>query len=187
MADIILASSSPRRRELMALVCTDYKVITGDVDESAVSADSPCALALKLAKLKCKVVADTQENSVVIGCDTVVEIDGKALGKPKDKLEAQRMMSDLSGKTHAVHTGVAINCNGQQNSFTVSTNVKFAKLSQAEIDEYISTDEPYDKAGGYGIQGKAAKFIEGIDGCYYNVMGFPVQKVYDCLRALGAL
>ena len=184
---IILASGSPRRRELMALITPDYTVVTSDVDESALAADTPAQLAAVLGEAKCTAVAAQYADAVVIGCDTVVECDGTVYGKPKDQADAARMLHTLSGRTHLVHTGVCISSKGRHDVFTVTTRVTFAPLTEAEIKAYISTPEPYDKAGSYGVQGAAAKFVSGIEGCYYNVMGFPVQRIYRALQAIEGL
>ncbi len=187
MSNIILASGSPRRKELLALICDNFTVSVSDVDESKITADTPKELVLLLAKEKCLAVAKAHENSVVIGCDTVVEHDGNVLGKPKDKEQARKMINALSGKKHYVHTGVFIKNAKCEKAFTVTTTVEFAQISAQEAEDYISTDDPYDKAGGYGIQSGAARFVKGVNGCYYNVMGFPVQSVYTALREIGAL
>lgn len=187
MQSIILASASPRRKELMALITPDYMVITSEVDESVLTADSPAALAALLGGAKCLEVAKIYPDSVVIGCDTVVEIDGVVYGKPRDKAHAAAMLHALSGRTHLVHTGVCICCGTRQESFVETTSVTFAPLTEREIAAYVATDEPYDKAGGYGVQGFAARFVAGIGGCFYNVMGFPVRRIYEALCKLGCL
>lgn len=187
MQPIILASGSPRRKELMALIRPDYTVETSDVDEGALTADTPAQLAAVLAAAKCRAVARHNPHSVVIGCDTVVEHAGQVYGKPRDKAHATAMMHALSGDTHLVHTGVCICCGARCEQFVQTTRVQFAPLSEREIEAYVSTDEPYDKAGGYGVQGRAAKFVRSIEGCYYNVMGFPVQRVYEALRTFDCL
>jgi len=125
--------------------------------------------------------------AAVIGCDTIVYFDGKVLGKPKDSVEAFKMLSDLSDNTHEVYTGIAvINTETQKISTEyVRTEVKFSKLSPEEINHYIETGEPFDKAGAYGIQGAASLFVEHIKGCYYSVVGLPVNKLYFMLREMG--
>ncbi len=184
---LILASASPRRRELLALLTTDFTVCTAPVDESGFFEPDPAALAGRLAREKCRAVAALHPQDCVLGCDTVVDTDGVTLGKPRDPAEARRMLQLLSGRTHLVHTGVCVRCAGREEHCVQTTAVRFAALEPQEIERYIATDEPYDKAGGYGIQGGAARFVEGIDGCYFNVMGFPVRTVYRLLRALGQL
>ncbi|MEG2164658.1 MAG: Maf family protein [Ruthenibacterium sp.] len=178
----MLASGSPRRKELLALITPTYTVVPSTVDERTVTADTPAQLAQALACAKCRDVACFYPSDIVIGCDTVVDVDGAVLGKPADAADARRMLQLLSGRTHLVHTGVAI-CKGAQfESFTETTAVTFAPLCEAEISAYLETGEAYDKAGGYGIQGAAAKFVCGITGCYFNVMGFPVAHIYALLQ-----
>ena len=182
---VILASASPRRRELLGLITKDFRVVMSDVDETAIRADTPSGLALALACAKCDAVAKTHFSDTVIGCDTVVEAGGVVLGKPRDKAEARRMLQSYSGRSHLVHTGVCIKKAGLRERFTVTTKVTFCPLTHAEIEAYVNSDEPYDKAGGYGIQGPAARFVRGIEGCYFNVMGFPVSRVYSARKSLG--
>ena len=174
---MILASGSPRRKELLGMICPDFIVKTSSFDESGVTAQTPALLALALARGKCQAVAQDHPEDLVIGCDTVVDFNGQVFGKPKDKEDARRMLTALSGADHWVHTGVCMQKGGHLEESVTSTRVRFYPLTAEEIEQYISTEEPYDKAGGYGIQGHAALFCEGIEGCYYNVMGFPVSKV----------
>ncbi len=187
MKKIILASGSPRRKELLKLICDDFIVKVSDVDESKITAETPEKLTIMLAKAKCLAVAQTEKTNLVIGADTVVELKGAVLGKPKTRENALEMITELSGKTHAVHTGVYIKYGEAEEFFSVTTKVEFAEITQTEAEIYINTDDPYDKAGGYGIQSGAAKFIKSINGCYYNVMGFPIQKIYTALKQLGAV
>lgn len=184
---LILASASPRRRELLGLLTHDFTACTVDVDESGFCEADPAALAGRLAAEKCRAAAALYPQDCVIGSDTVVEAAGGVLGKPRDAADARRMLQLLSGKTSLVHTGVCIRCGGRTECRTVTTTVHFAPIPAEEIEAYIATDEPYDKAGGYGIQGWAARHITGIDGCFYNVMGFPVRAVYEMLHTLGQL
>ena len=184
---IILASSSPRRRELMALITPDYTVRTSDVDERAIRAETPALLAQKLAAAKCRAVAESCPEDVVIGCDTVVDVDGAVFGKPADRDDARRLLRVLAGRGHLVHTGVCIAAQGRELCFAATTKVVFGALSDAEIEAYIATDDPYDKAGAYGVQNGAAKFVAGIEGCYFNVMSFPVSRVYSALKELDVL
>ncbi len=179
---LILASGSPRRRELMALITPDYTVCTSDVDESQISAATPALTAQALAEAKCRAVAKDHPEDVVIGCDTVVDFAGEIFGKPRDREDAVRMLRALSGAEHQVHTGVCV-CQGQRcESFTATSKVRFYPIDEAAIQAYVDTAEPYDKAGGYAIQGTAALFCEGIEGCYYNIMGFPVSRVAQILK-----
>lgn len=175
----------------MAHITPDFAVCTADVDEAAVvraaPGVSPALLAQRLAEAKCRAVARAYPKDAVIGCDTVVEIDGAVLGKPKDRADARRMLRALSGRAHLVHTGVFLCAAGREAGFADTTRVHFAPLSDAELDAYTATDDPYDKAGAYGIQSGAAKFITGIEGCFFNVMGLPVARLYAALRECGAL
>lgn len=179
---LILASASPRRRELLGMIAPAFETAAADVDESGVRAANPCALARALAQKKCAAAAQAHPHDVVIGSDTVVDVDGRALGKPHSRDEARQMLRALRGRTHFVRTGVCIRCGAAQVLFTDTTAVMFAPLTDEEIERYIATDEPYDKAGGYGVQGGAAKFVRRLSGCYYNAMGFPVRRVYAVLK-----
>ena len=179
---LVLASGSPRRKELLSMICPEFSVITSEVDESAITAPTPAETALALATAKCKAVAKDHPEDVVIGCDTVVDCGGKVFGKPRDKEDARRMLKALSGADHYVHTGVCVWHEGESHTFTATTRVRFFALSDEQIEAYISTDEPYDKAGGYGIQGAAALFCEEIEGCYYNIMGLPVSRLARLLQ-----
>lgn len=183
--DIILASASPRRKELMQLITQDFTVVVSAVEESALKADTPKALAQLLAIEKCKAVAQDYPASVVIGCDTVVDVDGEVFGKPENTQEAERMLQQLSGRNHLVHTGVCMEIDGKQTTFTETTKVFFHPITKQELKQYLSTQEPYDKAGAYGIQGAAAKFVAGIEGCYFNVVGLPVSAIYQTLQKLS--
>ncbi|WP_367925201.1 nucleoside triphosphate pyrophosphatase [uncultured Ruthenibacterium sp.] len=181
---LILASASPRRRELMALAVPAYEVCVSQVDESALTAPDPAALAQVLARAKCAAVASLRPEDVVVGCDTVVDVDGQVLGKPRDKHDARRMLLSLSGRTHKVHTGVCILAPGEEQLFCTTTEVEFWPLEPQELEKYLASEEPYDKAGAYGIQGGAAKFVRGIRGCYFNVVGLPVSQVHWVLRQM---
>ena len=174
--NLILASGSPRRRELLSLYTTDFTVCVSDFDESAVTAPTPAQLVEQLAIGKCLAVAKQHPDAVVIGCDTVVDVDGTVFGKPRDAEDAKRMLRALSGKTHQVHTGVCVSRGGRTESFVDSCKVTFFPLSEEEIDFYASTKEPYDKAGAYAIQGRAALWLDRIEGDYYTIMGLPVSR-----------
>lgn len=180
--ELILASGSPRRRELLSLYTTDFKVCVSDFDEDAVCGDTPAQLVEKLAQGKCLAVAAQHPGAVVIGCDTVVDVDGEVFGKPKDVEDAKRMLRALSGSTHAVHTGVCISDGERTESFVDSCKVSFFALSEEEIDRYTASREPYDKAGGYAIQGRAALWLDRIEGDYYTIMGFPISRVIRALE-----
>ena len=185
---LVLASGSPRRKELLALITPDFVVRPSGVAESAITAPTPAQLALALGTAKClDIAAQAAGGDTVVGCDTVVECGGEVFGKPKSKEDARRMLRALAGADHYVHTGVCLARGGERRSFTATTRVRFYPLSGEQIEAYIATPEPYDKAGGYGIQGAAAVFCEGIEGCYYNVMGLPVARLARELAAFGAL
>ncbi len=173
---IILASASPRRSELLAQAGFEFEVITSDVDEVVDPRLTPEMLVMSLAKQKAQAVAVNYEDCVVIGSDTVVVLDGRVLGKPKDEADAVSMLESLSGRTHEVYTGVCIAYGGETHSFFECTRVKFCELEAEQIKAYVATKEPMDKAGAYGIQGKGCVLVEGIEGDYFNVVGFPVSR-----------
>ena len=180
--NIILASASPRRKELLGVITNNFEVIPSDAEEIVPSGITADKTAEYLAKIKALSVAQIHPESIVIGADTCVVADGVILGKPKDKAQAKQMIKLLSGKTHKVITGCAIMKNGKVDSFSVCTEVEFYPLSGEEIERYINTLEPYDKAGGYGIQGKASLFVKGIKGDYFNVVGLPVAELNRKLK-----
>ena len=187
---LILASKSPRRVDILRKAGFAFEVRATDIDESPRGRESARTHVLRLAREKARAVAEQLgENgrAVVIGADTVVVIGGKILGKPSDVREARAMLRLLNGKTHQVLTGVSIVSMHDKRELNrvESTRVHFLKLSKKEIEDYIHTGEPFDKAGGYGIQGIAGRFIDRIDGCYFNVMGLPISLVWTMLRQLG--
>lgn len=184
---LILASASPRRRQLLALLGRPFSVQPANVDERAICAPGPAALAQALARAKCLAVAAARPGDTVIGCDTVVDVDGRVLGKPENRADAVRMMQLLSGRGHLVHTGVAVARGRTVLVQCETTRVYFAQLSPQEIADYADTPEPYDKAGGYGIQGYAARFVSGIQGCYFNVVGLPVHRLYEMLQQIDKI
>ena len=179
--NLILASGSPRRRELLSLYTTDFTVCASDFDESAVTADTPARLVEKLARGKCLAGAAQHPGTVVLGCDTVVDVNGEVFGKPHSVEDAKRMLRALSGATHAVHTGVCVSDGKRTESFVDSCRVTFFPLSEEEIDFYASTQEPYDKAGAYAIQGRAALWLDRIEGDYYTIMGLPLSRTVQLL------
>lgn len=185
--EIILASGSPRRRELLGLCCPDFRVEVSGADERVDEVLSPEELVARLAEKKAAEVAARFPEAVVIGSDTVVELDGEILGKPHDPDEAASMLRRLSGREHRVHTAVQILSPLGSRSLVSTAEVSFAPMTDREIDWYVSTGEPMDKAGAYGIQGYACRYIIGIRGDYYTVMGLPVQQLYCALRDLGIL
>ena len=179
--NIVLASNSPRRKELMSGLGVDYVVKTlPDVDESYPDTLQGEEIPLYIAKEKADAyIPMMQPDELIITADTIVWLDGKVLGKPKDREDAIRMLRKLSGASHQVITGVCLTTKGWQNSFTVTTDVTFAVLSEEEIVYYVDKYSPMDKAGAYGVQEWIGFIgVESISGSYYNVMGLPVQKLY---------
>ncbi len=174
---LVLASKSPRRSEILKNAGIDFTVRVADADETIPEGTKPEDAVVFLAARKAMAVPRA-ENETVLGADTIVVLDDKILGKPKDKDDAYNMIKSLSGRVHSVFTGVCAIGNGISLTFAEETKVEFHPLSDEEIYEYINTDEPYDKAGAYGIQGLASKFIRGIQGDYFNVVGLPISSVY---------
>jgi len=183
MSSIILASQSPRRRELIRNITEEYEVAVAPVDEILPEGISPEEAPVYLARLKARAVADEHPGRVVIGADTVVVLDGHVLGKPRDAADAKEMLHALSGRLHTVITGCCIVCGGAERSFSEHTHVRFYPLSDREIEDYIATGEPLDKAGAYGIQGRGSIFVSGIEGDFFNVMGLPVARLNRELKA----
>ncbi len=183
MRKIILASRSPRRLELLSLITTDFSVMPSNFDERSITITEPYELVRALSFSKAGTIKSAPQD-IVIGCDTVVFADGEILGIPQNKDEAYTMMNKLSGNTHSVITGVCVLKDHSVHQFECETKVTFLNLTEAEIDDYVSTDEPYDKAGGYGIQGKACLFVEKIEGDYANVVGLPISKLNVLLKGM---
>ncbi|MBP0970213.1 MAG: septum formation protein Maf [Oscillospiraceae bacterium] len=178
----VLASASPRRRELFGLICPTFETVTSDVDETGITAGSPSELCMKLAELKCMSVASSEPDACVVGADTIVCVDGEILGKPADREDAARMLRLLSGRSHHVLTGLCICFERRMiNSTFCDTEVFFKDLSEDEISGYIDSGDPFDKAGAYGIQNGAARFCRGINGDFFNVVGLPVNMLYEIL------
>lgn len=184
---IILASQSPRRRELLAQMgVPQFEVVPALGEEIASPGLSPAQLVEVLSRQKAEEVAvQAGPDDVVIAADTVVAVDGAVLGKPRDPADAARMLSLLSGRAHTVYTGVTVRRGTFSRTAHEATQVRFRPLTQSEISAYIATGEPMDKAGAYGIQGRGALFVEGIEGDYYNVMGLPVCRLGRILARLG--
>ncbi len=180
---IVLASASPRRKELLSLLGLDFIVQTADVDETLPVGITPEAAVAALSRKKALAVA--HPGQTVIGADTVVAIDGAILGKPKDAAHAAGMLRLLSGKKHSVFTGVTVTKSDKIITFTAETKVEFYPLTDAEIERYIATGEPMDKAGAYGIQGQGSYLVKGIEGDYFNVVGLPVSRLWRVLQELG--
>lgn len=189
---IILASGSPRRREILSDLGAEIKIITADVDESS-SESNPERLAEALAKKKGlavyeKLLADGSDDAKlpIISADTVVFCDGEIMGKPTDESDAERMLKKLSGKAHSVTTGICVISQGIPYSSYVTTKVFVDPLTDEQISDYISSRDPFDKAGAYGIQGIFSKHISKIDGCYFNVVGLPTNALSKLfLKATG--
>ena len=174
---IILASQSPRRRELLSVTGLDFTIEVSDANEDLDIKD-PVEFVMALSGIKARAVAKKHRLDHVIGADTIVVIDGMILGKPKDEEDAFRMLSLLSGRTHSVYTGVTVIKGEESISFYEQTDVRMYKNSDELLHSYIATGEPMDKAGAYGIQGKGMLLIERIEGDYYNVMGLPIARLY---------
>ncbi len=181
---LILASISPRRENLLRMIGFDFEVVNSQVDEQSEVYTIPEVHVLELAQKKALKVAEKIDGGLIIGADTVVVLNNQILGKPKDAKQAKEILQQLSGKTHEVYTGFAIveKPSGEMLSEFEKTLVSFRKLADEEIDRYIQSGSPFDKAGGYGIQDEGALFVQKIDGCFYNVMGLPVTKLYQALE-----
>lgn len=177
------SSASPRRKELLSFITTDFKIVPADIDETVENnvplEKRPEYLAVKKAL---HISKNGYEKNIVIGCDTGVFVDGKMLGKPKNREDAENMLKLLSGRQHKVITGCCTVKNGVAKSFSNVTLVEFFELSDLEIEEYIATGEPFDKAGAYGIQGKGSLLVKKIDGDYFNVVGLPVSELNRILK-----
>lgn len=184
---LILASASPRRQELMRLITEYFEVYPAEVDESAEKHLTPGETVEMLAEKKAREIAKLRPDDVVVGADTVVAVDGEILGKPADSKDAGRMLRRLSGRTHVVLTGVCVMSRDFCEVFSQASQVEFFELGEREINDYIATEEPMDKAGAYGIQGKGALFVAGIRGDYYNVMGLPVAELNRRLKRLKVI
>jgi len=185
---LILASSSPRRAEILANAGLPFSVLSSAVDESPHPAEAPSALVQRLANAKADLVAARAVGpAIIIGADTAVLLDDKIIGKPSSPEDARQMLRQLSGRTHSVLTGVALIRlpDGERRQFIESTLVHFRSITEEEISSYLATGEPYDKAGAYAIQGRAGRYIPRIEGCYFNVVGLPLSRVLSELRTLG--
>lgn len=180
---VILASQSPRRRELLALVGIAHDVRPADVDERYLAGESPREHAERLAREKATAIREP--GAVVIGSDTIVVVDGDVLGKPKGERDAARMLRRLSGRSHTVITAVAVARDGRVESGVEEVDVTFHPLTDADIAAYIATREPMDKAGAYGIQGFGATIVARVNGDYFAVMGLPLQRLVHLLGRMG--
>ena len=191
MIKIILASASDRRKDILSQVGISYEVMPSSIDEDAIQADTPAALVEALSAAKAEDIAERlTKNFVIIGADTVVVKDNSILGKPSDEAEAAKMLQMLQGNRHEVYTGVTLisvspEGKGLIDTFHVRTIVDMIPMTAAQIDAYIKTGEPMDKAGAYGIQGRGAAYIQDIAGDYYNVVGLPISTVLARLANMG--
>jgi septum formation protein len=180
---LILASGSPRRAEILSAVGCPFELDASGIDETLKPDEDPKAYVQRLALEKAGAVASKRESGLILAADTTVVVDDQLLGQPEDDNDAQRMLKLLSGKWHEVLTGVALlRIGGKPNLGIETTRVRFAVLSQIEIDWYVSTGEPRGKAGAYGIQGKAALFVEEVSGDYFNIVGLPIRLVYKMIK-----
>ena len=183
--NVILASKSPRRKEILETMGVQFEIDVADVDESVDVCLSPVEAVCEISKRKAQKVAERHgEDEIVISADTVVVIDGKIIGKPKDKEDAFCILKNLSGRTHEVYTGFTVCANGKTKTDFEVTKVHFKELCDDDIRRYIATGEPMDKAGAYGIQQKGNLFVDYIHGDYYNVVGFPISKICVTIREL---
>lgn len=179
--NVILASQSPRRKELLSIICDDFRVVPA-VGEEIIPKDLETEkIPRQLALNKCREIAEKYPGSLVIGCDTVVVLGDKIMGKPKDDADAFKMLRELSGKTHKVISGTAFFINGEYHTFSTVTEVTFKNLTDNDINVYIATGEPSDKAGAYGIQGQGCLLVKAFRGDYFNVVGLPVSELSDKL------
>lgn len=185
---IVLASKSPRRKEILELLGVDFDIQTADADESCDICE-PSLLVRTLAARKGEALmaqrkgrGESNEGVLFIACDTLVFADGQILGKPRDRADAKRMLECLSGRSHEVYSGLYLSLDGKSVSAHASTEVIFSKMTESEIEKYLDSGEPFDKAGAYAVQGLAAVHIKGIKGDYFNVVGLPVNLLYETLK-----
>lgn len=185
---IVLASASARRQELLHRLVSDFSILVSSFDETTVRLEGSVEDYVKdIALGKANAIRDkVSKDSIIISADTIVTLDNKVLGKPKDRDEAYSMIKSLSGRSHNVYSGIVVlnNLNGEIIKEALCTEVVFSELSEEEIVKYIDSDEPYDKAGAYGIQGNGALFVKEIKGCYYNVVGLPLNKLKEMLKKI---
>ncbi|MCX5801156.1 MAG: Maf family protein [Candidatus Eisenbacteria bacterium] len=184
---MVLASGSPRRRELVKMIGLEFELAVPEIHEDSAPHARPSKFVVELALAKALSLAQRFPNAVILGADTVVVLDGRILGKPRSVADARRMLRALSGRTHVVYTGLALVDvpTGVRETAYEKSRVTMKNIGNAEIDDYLATGEPMDKAGSYGIQGFGAVFIKHINGCFFNVMGLPVARLYDMLRELS--
>ncbi|MBS4173702.1 Maf family protein [Bacillus sp. FJAT-49736] len=182
MPKLILASQSPRRRELLQKLQIPFDSITSNADEQLSENQTHEEAVMELAARKAKAIASDYQEEIVIGADTVVVLNNEILGKPKDREMAKTMLERLSGKQHFVYTGVAVIHQGTIQTFYEKTEVTFWELTKKEIDTYLDSGEPFDKAGSYGIQGLGSLFVKSINGDYYTVVGLPISRLNQFLK-----
>src|ERR1700688_150342 len=185
---LILASSSPRRAEILANAGLPFSVLSSAVDESPYRGEAPAALVQRLANAKADLVtARAVGPAIILAADTIVVLDDKILGKPGSIEDARHILQQLSGRTHSVLTGVSLIRlpDGERRQFIESTLVHFRPITEEELSSYLATEESYDKAGAYAIQGRAGRYIPRIEGCYFNVVGMPLSQLWQELTALG--
>jgi septum formation protein len=182
---LVLASRSPRRAELLRRLGLDFEIVPGEVDETYVDHEMPAAHAERLAREKAIAVAASRPGHLVLGSDTIVVLGSDVLGKPRDAAEAAAMLRRLSGREHEVFTGVALADGSRVHSAVERVAVRFRNLGDSEIDDYVATGEPLDKAGAYGIQDMGSALVESIQGDYFAVMGLPVVRTIDLLKRAG--
>lgn len=183
--EIVLASASPRRRELLGHLGLPFIVHAANVDERVAEPMAPAALVEHLASIKAAAVVPTYPEHLIIGADTIVVVDGEILGKPVDRAHAIAMLQRLQGREHQVLTGVALRQGARSSVTHEQTTVRFRSLSAGEIERYVDSGDPMDKAGAYGIQGRAGAMIEGIQGDYFNVVGLPLCRLVQLLSSFG--
>jgi len=187
MKKIILASKSPRRADLLNQIGLNFEIIPSKINEKQYISQDPEESVKKIALMKANEVAKKIKNGIVIGADTIVILDGEVIGKPKDERDAFKILKKISNKEHVVITGLAVVDASTKKTFveTVKTLVKFKKITDEEIKDFIDTGEPFDKAGGYGIMNFASIFVEKVNGCFYNVVGLPLSKLTEMLKHFG--
>ncbi|MGA0268701.1 MAG: Maf family protein [Ilumatobacteraceae bacterium] len=185
MAELVLASGSPRRKSLLSDLDVDFIVVPADVDESSLVGEDAKTYVARVATLKAQTVRESYPNAVVLAADTTVDRDGEILAKPVDAADAASMLRSLSGREHFTHTAVCVAHGDLVDTVVVSTAVTFRCLGTEEIDWYVRTGEPLDKAGAYGIQGRAAAFVSSISGSASNVVGLPLAETIGLLRKAG--
>jgi len=187
---LILASTSPRRAEILRDAGIVFDICVPHIEEARLPHEAAGKMVARLAEAKARAAAESsgeKNPAIIIGADTAVELDGEIFGKPRDAADAREMLSYLSGRTHYVVTGIYVLRlpDGAARSAVETTAVTFARLDQREIDAYVTSGEPFDKAGGYAIQGRAGRYIPRVEGCYFNVVGLPLARLYTLLGELG--